>query len=304
MRRARITYQGAYHHVMNRGYDGNPIFSEKSDKENFLNLMKLYSEKLKIRIFAYCLMNNHYHMILENSSGRMSDFLKQLNGNYGSMYRKKHGGKGYVFQDRYKSMLIQDDSYLLLSISYVLNNPVKAKINKSFLDYEWSSGSFYFDTKNNDLKIVDTSFVEDLFGNKKAFINTVIGFGSKLLPVIGTKVGKIVGGEEFISKAMSNFDRRGGRESMERKRVDDKYFDSIGKIIMEFEKMNKIRLKNVEVRTLKGKRLRNRLLFYLKEKGGLKYREIIKMDLFSDLKLSSLGQLYKREKERFRKEQK
>ena len=289
---------------MNRGYDGNPIFGEKSDKEIFLNLMRLYSEKLKIRVYAYCLMNNHYHMILENSSGRMSDFLKQLNGNYGSYYRKKHGGKGYVFQDRYKSMLIQDDSYLLLSISYVLNNPVKAQIETSFLDYEWSSGSFYFNTKNNDLKNVDTSFVEDLFGNKKAFINTVIGFGSKSLPVIGTKVGKIVGGEEFISKAISNFDRRGGKESIERKRVVDKYFDPAGKIIMEFEKMNKIKLDDVDVTTLKGKRLRNKLLFYLKEKGGLRYREIIKMDLFSDLKLSSLGQVYKREKERFRKGQK
>ena len=67
------------------------------------------------------------------------------------------------------------------------------------------------------MKIADTSYVEDLFGNKKAFYEIVIGFGSKSLPVIGTKVGKIVGGEKFISKAISNFDRRGGKESMERK---------------------------------------------------------------------------------------
>ena len=77
MRRARLTYKGAYHHVMNRGYDGNPIFKGRKDKEDFLSLLKLYSEKLNIRIFAYCLMDNHYHLILENSSGRMSDFLKK-----------------------------------------------------------------------------------------------------------------------------------------------------------------------------------------------------------------------------------
>ena len=219
MRRARITYQGAYHHVMNRGYEGKPIFKNVTEKEFFLELLKIYSEKLRIRIFSYCIMDNHYHLILENSSGRMSDFLKQLNGNYGSYYRKEHGGKGYVFQDRYKSILIQDDSYLILAIAYVLNNPVRAGITNNFSDYEWSSASSIFNKNKKEQKgdpVIDVSYLEELFETEKNYSGAVRGFGDEILPVIGTKVGKIIGGEEFISEAMKRYDRRIGKESLRR----------------------------------------------------------------------------------------
>ena len=293
MRRSRVTYHGAYHHVMNRGYDGTPIFKERKDKEDFLSLLKLYSEKLNIRIFAYCLMDNHYHLILENSSGRMSDFLKQLNGNFGSLYRTEYGGKGYVFQGRFKSMLIQNDSYLLLSIAYVLNNPVRAGMVSNFREYEWSSASYYFN-KNNDYKIIDRSYIEDLFRDQSNLINMVNGSNSGSLPVIETRVGKVIGGEGFVSEAMKRFDRRNNRESMERKRIDDLYFEPIEKIYMEFEKKYNIKVENIDTTTHSGKRLRGELLFNLRDRGGLKYNEIIKMDLFGDMKLHSLGQLYKR----------
>jgi putative transposase len=76
MRRERITYPGAYQHVMNRGYDGNDIFSGNKNKAQFLNYLEEASKQMKIRIFAYCIMDNHYHLALENSSGMMSQFLK------------------------------------------------------------------------------------------------------------------------------------------------------------------------------------------------------------------------------------
>ena len=299
MRRARVTYRGAYHHVMNRGYDGNPIFKERKDKEDFLSLLKLYSEKLNIRIFAYCLMANHYHLILENSSGRMSDFLKQLNGNFGGLYRTEHGGKGYVFQGRFKSMLIQDDSYLLLSIAYILNNPVRAGLVSNFREYEWSSASHYFN-KNKTLDIVNRSYVEDLFQNQNNLINMVNSSNLESLPVIETRVGKIIGGEGFISEAKKNFDRRNNRESMEGKRINDLYFEPVEKIFMEFEKKYKINVETIDTTNHFGKRLRGELLFNLRDRGGLKYNEIKTMDLFSDMKLHSLGQLYKRTKLRLR----
>ncbi len=74
MRRARITYEGALHHAMNRGINGDDIFVGSKSKTTFLDLMQDTARKLKIRILAYCIMDNHYHLILENSSGRMSDF--------------------------------------------------------------------------------------------------------------------------------------------------------------------------------------------------------------------------------------
>ena len=91
MRRARITYRGAFHHAMNRGHDGLKIFRKDDDKEFFLNLLGEYSKNLKTRILAYCLMDNHYHLVVQNISGRMSDFFKQVNGQYGGYYRGPRG---------------------------------------------------------------------------------------------------------------------------------------------------------------------------------------------------------------------
>ena len=93
MRRARITYEGAFHHAMNRGLNGDTIFSGNKSKVIFLDLMEETARDLKIRILAYCIMDTHYHLILENSSGRMSDFFLQLNGQYGMNYRKIHGAR-------------------------------------------------------------------------------------------------------------------------------------------------------------------------------------------------------------------
>ena len=99
MRRARVVYDGSYHHVMNRGLEGRSIFLGDKSKSFFLNLLKEKSKKLKIRLLGYCVMDNHYHLILQNSSAKLSEFMKQLNGHYGMIYRKKEGEKGYVFQD-------------------------------------------------------------------------------------------------------------------------------------------------------------------------------------------------------------
>ncbi|MFC2140912.1 transposase [Acidobacteriota bacterium] len=78
----------------NRGYDGNAIFSGTVTKSHFLDYIEDAVTKMKMRIFAYCIMDNHYHMVLENTSGKMSDFMKLLNGNFGMYYRKKFGGQG------------------------------------------------------------------------------------------------------------------------------------------------------------------------------------------------------------------
>ncbi len=79
MRRERITYPGAFHHVMNRGYNGNHIFEGNKNKSQFLDYLEWAAKQMKIRLFAYCVLDNHYHLVMENSSGRMSDFAKLLN---------------------------------------------------------------------------------------------------------------------------------------------------------------------------------------------------------------------------------
>jgi len=258
----------------------------------FLALLKKVQALTKIRILAYCIMDNHYHLVLQNESGKMSEFFKQLNGQYAIYYRKRHGGRGYVFQDRYNSMLIQDDAYLMIAIGYVLNNPVAAKIAKTFVDYSWSSGSFYFNKEK--CEAIDCRYVEELFGTKDELQQFVMETDLDELPTIRSDLGQIIGGEEFIPLAMTMAERRTGKESVERRRVKDKGFEPLEKVFQEFEREHRIKIEELNVQAYTGKKMRAELLVHIKERAGMTYREIAKLDLFADLELSSLGCLYRR----------
>ncbi|MCK4835297.1 MAG: transposase [Candidatus Aminicenantes bacterium] len=299
MRRARITYKGAFHHAMNRGHEGKKIFLKDSEKNLFLELLKETAKGYRIRIFTYCIMDNHYHLVLENSSGRMSEFFKKLNGQYGRIYRRENKGKGYVFQDRFKSKIIQDDSYLIMVMGYVLNNPVRAGLVTDFLDYQWSSSSLYFKEDTSD--IVDNKYVEALYGSFYNMSDQIRNLTIKELPVILTRVGEIIGGEEFVVESLEKFNRRKPNDQVEEyKRIDDYYFDSVEKVFYEFKKIHKINVFDIDTKSYKGKRLRGELLVYLKDNAGLTYGEIKKVPIFSDLKISSLGWIYKNAKIRLK----
>ena len=296
MRTSRVTYKGAYHHIMNRGIEGKDIFPDGKSKDYFLRLLNEKRKLLKIRIFAYCIMDNHYHLVLQNSSGKLSDFMRNLNGQYGMNYRKKNGGRGHVFQDRYKSTLVQEDPYLQISIVYVLLNPVRAKIVDNPYNYRWSSISEYF-TENND-KIVENDYVEKLLQNRKVFENLLKEWSDKELPIEKTRYGKIIGREDFEQDAMKKFNRRERKGYSKRMRKGDYIFKSPEEVIEEFEQEKTIRIDNIRVDTSEGKKLRSELMIRLKDIAGLKSKEIMKYSPFRPLKYSSLGKLYKRAKDR------
>ncbi len=296
MRRERITYPGAYHHVMNRGYDGNRIFAGNKNKSQFLDYLEGASNQMKIRLFAYCIMDNHYHLILENTSDRMSDFLKLLNGQYGMYYRKMYGGKGYVFQSRFKSTIIEDDGYLIKSIEYLLQNPVRAGIVPFAENYIWSSIQYYF--SNQKTKIVDTDFVNQLFGSKGSLPGELASLGNKELPVKMTKHGEVLGSESFMKLALKKHNRRQIPidQSSGVQRKDDRFFDPVDKVLWEFKKIHGINFDKIETGTWSGKRLRGELLVLLKDKAGLKYKDINEISVFSNLSFASLRSLYRRTK--------
>ena len=125
--------------MMNRGLDGEAIFHSDRLKTKFIKLLYKNTQKHRLKVLAYCVMKNHYHLVLQNNNGKMSAFQKDLNGQYGSFYRKSKGGMGYIFQGRFKSTLVQEDAYLLTAIRYVLQNPLRAEIVNSVKDYPWTS---------------------------------------------------------------------------------------------------------------------------------------------------------------------
>jgi REP element-mobilizing transposase RayT len=219
---------------MNRGYDGKTIFAGNKYKNQFLEYLEDSSQKMKIRLLAYCVMDNHYHLVLENASGRMSDFLRLLNGQYGMHYRKMAGGKGYVFQSRFKSTLSENDSYLVQSILYLLRNPVRAGIVQLPEDYIWSSAKYYFSDKT--VKFVDQAFVAGLFNSKEEFLSALNGPTEKELPVVITKYGELMGGDGFLESALKRFERRKKPTSQSRgvRRKDEQYFNRVFRACLFF----------------------------------------------------------------------
>jgi REP element-mobilizing transposase RayT len=296
MRRERLTYPGAFHHVMNRGINGETIFPADRDKEIFLEFLYKRASILSVRIIGYCLMNNHYHLLLENVSGRMSDLLKQVNGAYGIYYRHKQGGKGYVFQNRFKSTLIQDDSYLRLAILYLLQNPVRAGLVSNVGEYPWSSAKEYLGKAK--CLIADVRFVHELWGGKKALSKEISGEKIAVLPIKKSDHGDILGELEILNQALEKRDRRVAEKSTEKRRKEDSYFEPVGKVYWELERTSGVKFKHLDYGTLGGKRLRGELLVRLKELAGLTYREIAQLPEFSAIKQNSLGKLYMDARER------
>lgn len=275
---------------MNRGINGEAIFKEEKHKIIFLEILAEKVNKFRIRLFAYCIMDNHYHLVLENSSGRMSDFFRALNTQYAFYYRRHTLGKGYVFQSRFISTLIQDDAYLKQVIVYVLQNPVQAGITDDSCKYPWSSAKTYF--QKVKLKWLDVGFVQELFGSQTNLARTIQLAGSNKLSILKTRLGPILGDESFVEQALERFERRKRPDAIKQKRRDDFGFEPVAKVIQEFEKDKGIKIEDINIGNWQGKRLRSELLVCLFDLTGLKYREIIEIPIFSDLHYQSMSRLY------------
>jgi REP element-mobilizing transposase RayT len=281
---------------MNRGLHGEYIFPDDTHKAAFLELLAAKVRLYRIRLFAYCIMDNHYHLVLENNSGRMADFFRNLNTHYAFYYRKKNGGKGYVFQSRYVSTLIQNDAYLKLAIIYILQNPLRAGIVKNYCEYIWSSANHYFKKKHPEW--LDARFVNGLFGSRMQLDEVASGELGKELPATKTVFGPVLGDENFLTKALEHYERRQEPDAVKKRRRDDFGFEPVEKIVQEFERSWGVKINEIDTGKIWGKKLRAELLANLRDATGLKYREIIEIPIFSDLHYLSLAHLYRNHHQR------
>jgi len=136
-RQARLILDNVCYHIITRGNQKNIIFRDENDYKTYLKLVSRYKEKYKFKIYGWCLMNNHVHMVMQ--SEYLSKAMHGLNLSYAQYFRYRYKSVGHFWQDRYKSYIIQKDEYLINCISYVEYNPVRAKISLRPEDYCWSS---------------------------------------------------------------------------------------------------------------------------------------------------------------------
>ena len=135
----RVEFDGAIYHVTSRGNAREDIFDDDGDRKMFLEVLGKVVNRFNWLCHAYCLMDNHYHMVIETPQANLSKGMRQLNGLYTQVYNRRHRTVGHLFQGRYKAVLIQKESHLLEVCRYVVLNPVRAKATQRVEQWKWSS---------------------------------------------------------------------------------------------------------------------------------------------------------------------
>lgn len=135
----RIEFAGALYHVTARGNAQSDIFDADADRQQFLALLFNTATRYDWYCHAYCLMDNHYHLLIETSTPTLSKGMKFLNGTYTQYFNRQHQRVGHVFQGRFKSILVQKEAYLLELARYIVLNPVRAQRVRNAKEWRWSS---------------------------------------------------------------------------------------------------------------------------------------------------------------------
>ncbi|MGC1455064.1 MAG: transposase [Nitrospirota bacterium] len=135
----RIEYPGAVYHITSRGNEKKSVFKDDENRETFLRILTHVNKRYHWLCHAYCLMDNHYHLLVETPDGNLSLGMRQLNGVYTQAFNKRRNRSGHLFQGRYKAILIQKDSHLLEVCRYVVLNPIRARMIERPEDWKWSS---------------------------------------------------------------------------------------------------------------------------------------------------------------------
>ena len=162
-RTARIKSSSGIYHIMLRGINRQIIFEEDEDAEKFIQTLKDCKEKSGYKLYAYCLMGNHIHLLIKEGKEDLGIITRRIGASYVFWYNWKYERCGHLFQDRYKSEVVENVNYFLPVLRYIHQNPLKAGLVKDIKEYKWSSYSEFIE-KNI---MVDIGFVLDLFNEDR-----------------------------------------------------------------------------------------------------------------------------------------
>ncbi len=178
-RKPRIEIAG-YYHIVNRGVEQRIVFKEADDYEYFEEMLCYYAKSYNITLHNYCLMGNHYHLLVEIRQENLSKFMKQLNANYAIYFNKKYKRSGHLWQGRFKSWYVTDEAYFYTLMLYIEQNPLKAKMVKELDEYPYSSYHYFLDMQNIP-ECLKRSWIAQNYKNDtesiKAFLNASVDMG-------------------------------------------------------------------------------------------------------------------------------
>ncbi|MEN6389029.1 MAG: transposase [Syntrophomonas sp.] len=181
MRKAREKSSTGIYHVVARGLDRQVIFHHDNDYNRYLTLLSKKSKEIGVSLLGYCLMDNHVHLLVNEETGNISDFMRSMGVSYAWWFNRRYDRSGYLFQNRFHSESVENEPYLLAVLRYIHLNPVKAEIVQCPENYRWSSCSAYY--SNNGSDFLRTDFILNLFSDNplmakvqfKVFMNEASG---------------------------------------------------------------------------------------------------------------------------------
>ena len=226
-RKPRIEIGGGLYHVISRGNNRRKIFRTHDDYLRFTNILAQQKARLPFYLYAYCLMPNHVHLLIEMRDDPLSRIMQRVLTSYSQYHNRKYKKIGHLFQGRYKSILCQTDRYLAELVSYIHLNPVRAKMVKLPERYEYGGHRAYIGLDKSGL--VDTEPVLRHFGaNKKRAVEVYIRFVEASLGEPSQRdyyradEGRLLGSDEFLEEIKHRVgERRGDRKAIERTSVED-----------------------------------------------------------------------------------
>lgn len=200
----RIEYPHAFYHIINRGRNRENIFHNKADFLLFLEIIKKSHIKFEVVIHAYCLMDNHYHLLLETPQGNLSQVMHYIGSSYVQEYNRRKGCDGSLFKGRYKAILVDKDSYLLALNRYIHRNPIK--MVRDLKNYQWSSYPSYIGLSKTPswLNKNQTLHILSLQKNLEKYVNFIKSDKKQNEEIYGNRkvLPSILGGREFKNKVL------------------------------------------------------------------------------------------------------
>ena len=209
-RQLRINYPGAFYHVTSRGNERKAVFKSKRDREKFLEYLETATLRYDAVVHVYCLMDNHYHLLLKTPSGNLPQIMRHINGAYTTYFNVKRGRSGHLFQGRYKAILVDADEYAKELSRYIHLNPVRAKMVERPEEYKWSSYQDYTGARKPQ-EWLNRDFILGNFGSKflvaereyRKFVSSLEGkeYESPLKEVFASTILGDTGFIEYVKKS-------------------------------------------------------------------------------------------------------
>jgi len=205
-RTARVAPSEYVYHILTRGNNRQAVFKDKQDYKKYIEILQRYKEKYKFKLYHYVLMTNHVHLVVETTEkgGKLSEIMKGINLSYAQYFKNRYRHIGHFWQDRYKSIIISKDDYLLACGSYVELNPVRAKIVEDPREYKWSSYNTYAYGRKDS--ITDRHFIyeelsKDESERRRKYREFIMGMLKERESMRGEMNRRVVyGSDDFIDK--------------------------------------------------------------------------------------------------------